>query len=218
MSNAVTFSKYKSFIPFIRLSQPQKHKNLESAIKGRTILPEVLFILSAIISFNYLRQGFGTVGNVLIFAVWIFALIILFTLALNNKETYMLPDALVRPLGITAIALQLITAITTNHFDVLVSALVGGIIVGGIPYILFQLSSGKWIGGGDTKLGFVAGLLLGWKFGLLCVCLMILFVALSFLVEYITGKLSKSHVPSMIPTGVLWVTTIVISMLLRFSV
>jgi len=59
----------------------------------------------------------------------------------------------------------------------------------------------------------VAGILLGWKLGLLCVGVMISLVILSFPVEFIVGKLSKTHVPSMIPTGVLWVVSIVASML-----
>lgn len=205
--------KYKPYTPFLRMSQPQKHKDLESTVKGRGFLPELLFIGVLIFSYSYLQQGFESVGNILIFAVWVVVLALLFTLALNNKETFMLPDALVKPIGIAAIVFQILTAVETNNINVLFSALFGALIVGGIPYILFQVSGGKWIGGGDTKLGFVAGILLGWKLGLLCVGVMISLVILSFLVEFIVGKLSKTHVPSMIPTGVLWVVSIVASML-----
>jgi prepilin signal peptidase PulO-like enzyme (type II secretory pathway) len=35
------------------------------------------------------------------------------------------------------------------------------VIGGGIFYILFQVSQGKWIGGGDVKLGALLGLYLG---------------------------------------------------------
>lgn len=208
--------KYKAYVPFIRMSQPQKHKDLESSIKGRSFLPELLFIGVLIYSYSYLQQGFESVGNILIFAVWAVVLVLLFTLALNNKETFLLPDALVKPIGMAAIVFQILTAVETNNINVLFSALIGALIVGGIPYILFQVSAGKWIGGGDTKLGFVAGILLGWKLGLLCVGVMVSLVVLSFLVEFIVGKLSKTHVPSMIPTGVLWVTSIIISMLVGF--
>lgn len=40
--------------------------------------------------------------------------------------------------------------------------LIGAVaIAGGLFYVLFQVSDGKWIGGGDVKLGFALGLLLG---------------------------------------------------------
>lgn len=208
--------KFKAYVPFIRMTQPQKHKDLESSVRGRSFLPELLFIGVLIFSYSYLQQGFESVGNILIFAVWVAVLALLFTLALNNKETFMLPDALVKPIGVSAIVFQILTAVEGNNINVLFSALFGALIVGGIPYILFQVSGGKWIGGGDTKLGFVAGILLGWKLGLLCVGVMVSLVILSFLIEFTVGKLSKTHVPSMIPTGVLWVTSIIISMLVGF--
>ena len=37
----------------------------------------------------------------------------------------------------------------------------GVLIASGIFYVIFQLSGGQWIGGGDVKLGFVLGVLLG---------------------------------------------------------
>lgn len=209
--------KYKAHVPFIRMSQPQKHKDLESTVSGRSFLPELLFIGVLIFSYSYLQEGFESVGNILIFAVWVVILGLLFTLALNNKETFMLPNTLVKPIGIAAIVFQILTAVETNNINVLFGALIGALIVGGIPYILFQVSGGKWIGGGDTKLGFVAGILLGWKLGLLCVGVMIFLVILSFLVEFIVGKLSKTHIPSRIPTGVLWVVSIVTSMLIGWA-
>jgi prepilin signal peptidase PulO-like enzyme (type II secretory pathway) len=35
------------------------------------------------------------------------------------------------------------------------------LVGGGIFYLLFQLSAGKWIGGGDVKLGALLGILVG---------------------------------------------------------
>lgn len=41
--------------------------------------------------------------------------------------------------------------------------IIGFFAVSGILFILFQVSHGTWIGGGDVKLMAVAGLFLGWK-------------------------------------------------------
>lgn len=43
------------------------------------------------------------------------------------------------------------------------SAVVGGAIVGGFFYFLYFISKGKFIGGGDVKLGFLLGMMVGWK-------------------------------------------------------
>ena len=52
----------------------------------------------------------------------------------------------------------------------LVSRLIGGLIGGAMLFsfffFLYLASSGTWIGGGDVKLGFILGLLLGWQLGL----------------------------------------------------
>ena len=41
----------------------------------------------------------------------------------------------------------------------LLSAVWGVIVGGGIFYVLFQVSRGRWIGGGDVKLGALLGLI-----------------------------------------------------------
>ncbi|PIY78426.1 MAG: prepilin peptidase, partial [Parcubacteria group bacterium CG_4_10_14_0_8_um_filter_35_7] len=38
----------------------------------------------------------------------------------------------------------------------------GGIIVSGFFLLQFLVSRGKWIGGGDIRLGFLMGVMLGW--------------------------------------------------------
>ena len=45
--------------------------------------------------------------------------------------------------------------------QVLLGALWGALIGGGIFWVLFQISDGKWIGGGDVKLGAVLGAITG---------------------------------------------------------
>src|SRR5690606_30401169 len=45
----------------------------------------------------------------------------------------------------------------TAAYHVMFSVLIGG----GLFFLLFHISDGKWIGGGDVKLGALAGLVLG---------------------------------------------------------
>jgi len=39
----------------------------------------------------------------------------------------------------------------------------GGLILSGFFYLMFVISQGRWIGGGDIKLGFLLGFLVGWR-------------------------------------------------------
>jgi len=45
--------------------------------------------------------------------------------------------------------------------------LIGGVLLGLFFLLQFIVSKGKWIGGGDIRLGILMGVLLGWDFGLL---------------------------------------------------
>ena len=201
--------KYKTSIPFVRWAYPEDKKSeLSGLFQKRTILPELLLGIVLYASFNNWADTTQSVGNTVIYIAWAIIAFALFTLALTNIKTLMLPNVITRPLTALIIVFQLLLAILTNNWGILGSALLGGLIVGGIPFLLFQISQGRWIGGGDVKLGFAAGLLLGWKIGLLCVGFMIALTALSMLIEYISSKFSKMITPYRIGTGVLWVLSI----------
>jgi prepilin signal peptidase PulO-like enzyme (type II secretory pathway) len=63
---------------------------------------------------------------------------------------------------VIAAAIAVITAVTaTKPADALLNVILAVIVGGGIFYVLFQISDGKWIGGGDVRLGAVLGLVAG---------------------------------------------------------
>lgn len=51
------------------------------------------------------------------------------------------------------------------------SILLGGILGGGFFLIQYVLSKGRWIGGGDIRLGLVLGLAFGWPLTIVCLIL-----------------------------------------------
>ncbi len=206
--------EYRTSIPFLRWFYPKDSKDLESAVKSRSFLPEILLALTLLLSFNSWTQATQSIGNLITYLLWAVIVILLFTLALANVKTLLLPDVLIKPLAIAVIVFQIFVALQTDNMGLLGSAVIGALILGGIPYLLFQVSAGKWIGGGDVKLGFIAGLLLGWKLGLFCLGVMVGLVLLSFTIEHFTSKLSKMHTPVRIPTGILWVAAILLSVII----
>ncbi len=57
----------------------------------------------------------------------------------------------------------------------IVSMLIGAVMVGGFFLVQFMVSKGRWIGGGDIRLGVVMGLLLGWQVVLLALLISYMF-------------------------------------------
>ncbi len=92
-----------------------------------------------------------------------------------------------------------------NLWNMLISAIIGG------SFFLFQfvISQGKWIGGGDIRLGFLMGLILGWK-GLL-VALMLAYVS-GAIIGVGLIVIGKKKMSSQIPFGVFLSTATVVSL------
>lgn len=205
--------EYKSSLPFIRWSYPEDKKtDLNSLFKRRSIIPELLLILILFASFNSWADTAQNLGNFIIYGLWVLIAFCLFSLAIANLNTMLLPNAITRPLTLLVIIFQIFVAVQTSDASVITNAILGGVLVGGIPYLLFIASKGRWIGGGDTKLGFAAGLLLGWKIGLLCLAVMVVLVLLSIAIEILSSKASKTKSPLRIGTGVMWVLSIFLAL------
>ena len=210
---AWTNFNYKSSVPFLRWFYPEdKKSDLSSIFKKRSILPELFLGLILFASFNSWADSTQSFGNLIIFILWALIAVALLTLAIVNGKTLLLPDVITRPLTLLIIAFQLFAAVQTDNAGLLGSAVLGGLILGGIPYFLILSSQGRWIGGGDVKLGFAAGLLLGWKMGLICLGIMLALTGISMFAEVVSSKVSKTESPFRIGTGVLWVLSIFLAL------
>ena len=69
-----------------------------------------------------------------------------------------------------AMILAAILNIASNAVSV-PSMLIGGAVIGGFFLIQHVVSKGKWVGGGDVRMGVVMGLMLGWQNGLVALFL-----------------------------------------------
>jgi prepilin signal peptidase PulO-like enzyme (type II secretory pathway) len=86
----------------------------------------------------------------------------LLALAIYDLRWYLLPNRIIFPLiglALLQVCLQLI--VFKGGLGSLLGPIWGVLIGGGIFWLLFQVSRGKWIGGGDVKLGALLGLILG---------------------------------------------------------
>lgn len=101
-------------------------------------------------------------AQIAVFGLWLALLVGLIALLIYDLRWMLLPDRIVYPLAlIAAVQAAIIIAASAHPVSATVNALLGVLVGGGLFYLLFQLSDGKWIGGGDVKLGFVLGLMAG---------------------------------------------------------
>jgi leader peptidase (prepilin peptidase)/N-methyltransferase len=89
----------------------------------------------------------------------------LLTLSVIDFRTYEIPAAL-------NICLTILAAVRlTLHLKEWMNYIIGAFVISGFLLLLFLLTSGRGIGGGDIKLMAAAGFLLGWKLILLALFL-----------------------------------------------
>jgi len=114
-----------------------------------------LFVLSFIFWPYNLSSGFER----LYFILWLMLLPGLTALFLYDIHWYLLPNRLLFVLAPIALIMASIVLIESDSSFKLITVCLSILIGGGIFYLLFQLSNGSWIGGGDVKLGWLLGLI-----------------------------------------------------------
>jgi prepilin signal peptidase PulO-like enzyme (type II secretory pathway) len=152
----------RDLIPVISwLSLKGKCRYCHKPIAIQYPLIELLTASAFLLSYAWWPLNYSLAGTTL-FGVWLCALVLLIALAVYDLKWMILPDRLVFPLiGISAVfaAVKLIGFDSLSGVDLL--ALVSSVtIASGLFYILYIVSKGEWIGGGDVKLGVALGLLL----------------------------------------------------------
>jgi prepilin signal peptidase PulO-like enzyme (type II secretory pathway) len=131
------------------------HKKIEDTPVAELALP-ALFLTS------YYFWPMALEGRGLIeFIFWLVFLVGLLALTIYDFKWFLLPDKMVFPLvGLAAVQVLVVSAYERD-WRIIVGAVGGALVVSGIFYLLFQISKGTWIGGGDVKLGLILGLLAG---------------------------------------------------------
>ncbi len=93
--------------------------------------------------------------------IWLIAVVLLAAMFLYDLKWMILPDKLTYSLLGLALIQTLIIFVTRNFdFEVLRLGLLSMVVGGALFHLLFFGSKGRYIGGGDVKLGYAYGLLL----------------------------------------------------------
>lgn len=139
------------------------HKPISIQYPAVEVLTALLFVLSYLFwpSTPSLQTSALSSPPFALFGFWLVFLVALVALAVYDLKWFLLPNKIVYPLIVLATVVGLIDVaqsgnILNSIFYLLTSFLIGS----GIFYLIFQISNGKWIGGGDVKLGMLLGLIL----------------------------------------------------------
>jgi leader peptidase (prepilin peptidase) / N-methyltransferase len=96
------------------------------------------------------------------FGVWLACIVGFVALIVYDLRWMLLPNKIIFPLlALASLAAVVEGLFIERSFAPILEAGIGVLIGGGLFYVLYLLSDGRWIGGGDVKLGFLLGALVG---------------------------------------------------------
>ena len=124
--------------------------------------PIVELLTGALFALSYVAWPLGVHGVGLFqFVVWLICAVGFMALAVYDIRWMLLPNRIVFPLLALAALQVVVRALWLRSWPDLYDPLLGAAIIFGLFWLLFQVSKGSWIGGGDVKLAVVLGLLAG---------------------------------------------------------
>ena len=124
-------------------------------------LVEALTAVLFVVSYLYWPYRLDAASWAL-FGLWLAFLVGFMALIVYDLRWMILPNKIVYVLTALAVVQVAPKAIlNSDELGVVTGAFWGFVTIGGLFYALFQVSKGRWIGGGDVKLAFMIGILVG---------------------------------------------------------
>ncbi len=126
--------------------------------------PVVEAVTAALFVISYIfwpESSYAGVQSSVNFIAWLVFLVGFVALLVYDIKWMLLPNRIVYPMLALAAALAVYNIVYAGDIEALYKTLISCAIAGGIFYALFVISNGRWIGGGDVKLGLLIGLVLG---------------------------------------------------------
>lgn len=130
--------------------------------------------------------------------------VLLMMVFMFDYRAYIIPDRVTIPGMIIAILLNLWLGMPIE------SILLGGLLLGGFFAVQFLISNGKWVGGGDVRMGMLMGFLLGPILGIVGLFISYIVGAAFGITLILTGR---RHLDSHVPFGTFLALATVICLL-----
>ena len=197
------------------LSLGGKCRYCKKPISWQYPLVEVLAAVSFALSYYFWPQEITTIFGAFAFGAWLLVVIIFIALTIYDLRWMQLPNRLIYPLYVAVVAFRLLQVAATSPTATgwlaeVTASIAGALVLGGLFWIIYQVSNGTWIGGGDVRLGFALGILLGWQKALLNLAFAAYLGSAVILVLVLIGKYHKKL---KLPFGPFLITAAVVCML-----
>lgn len=124
---------------------------------------ELLMVVLFIIAYTFWPYQITDFMSGAVFAAFLGVVVIGVSLAVYDVHWTLLPNKIVYSLAFVVFLGVVLVFIQQGSINSLQSSLWGSLAYGGFFYLIYQFSKGKWIGGGDVRLGFILGFMLGWQ-------------------------------------------------------
>jgi len=189
-------------LSFILLSGKCRHchKPISWQYPAVEMVTGILFLLT--FYFNYKLQITNYKLLIILLRDW-FLISIMIVIFVQDLRWYVILDKVTLPACLIVLLLNLFLGYS------LWNLLISGIISGSFFLLQFIISGGKWIGGGDIRLGMLMGLALGWPPVLVALFLAYLIGSIVSLVLVMSGKKGWQ---STMPLGIFLSTATIITL------
>ena len=142
-----------------------------------------------------------TNGDIVDMSFWLFAVCYLVLIFFHDLDFMLIPDAAVYPAILVTLGYQYYKYLggplgIASFKAPITSALLAAFVAALFFFLLIWMSRGKWIGGGDVKMGFLAGAMVGWPKILFVLFFAYMIGAIASLILIATKKKTwKSQIP-----------------------
>ena len=165
-----------------------KCRYCKKPISAQYPLVELLVAVLFVISYMCWPLQFNSSLLYIEFALWLLLIPLLIALCIYDLKWLELPTEMIYGTFAISFIAVLIAEAASKNTSVIEAGIIGSIGLGGLFWLLYQFSGGKWIGGGDVRLGFAMGLYLGWQKSLLGLSLAAYIGTVVIVVALIFGK------------------------------
>lgn len=172
--------------------------------------PLVEVATAALFGLSYGAWEFTNLTSKLSFGLWLLILTSLILLAVYDLKHMLLPTRVIKVLIALVWVNLLLVGLSAGDVGLIATHLLAAMAGWAFFYGLYALSGGRWLGGGDVRLSFVMGLLLGPKLLLLALFVGFNSAAIISIALIIFHKL---HRKALIPFGPFLIAGTIVAML-----
>jgi len=121
-------------------------------------LVEILTALLFVFSYVFWPVKISSFPTFIFFFSWLIILAGFIVLSLFDFKKFILPFLIVKPLLVISLLTLTVCLFFAKDPSNYFLHLISGLVLGGMLYLLYIFSDGKWLGGGDVSLGALIGL------------------------------------------------------------